>query len=479
MSRAILAIAAAMLSGCAVGPRFQPPAAPPVRSYTPQPFPAQTVAAPVPGGEMQRFVDDMDIPAEWWTLFRSPELNALVEQALKGNPTVQAAEAALRQANELRAAQRGSFYPSFQANYSGTRQKDAVGTLSPALSSAAPIYSLHTAQVSVSYLLDVFGVNRRQSESLQALADAQRFELQGAYLTLTSNMVAAAIQEAALREQLAATHDILRSEREAAEILRHQQELGAIAQLDVMAQETQVATTEATLPPLEKQLAQQRHLLAVLAGRFPSDEPLQTFHLSSLALPQDIPVSIPAKLVRQRPDVREAEARLHAASALVGVAIGNMLPQITLTGTTGGTATQFGEMFAAGNVFWTAGASLTQTLFAGGTLLHQKRAAQAAFDEAGAQYRSVVLTAFQNVADTLRALELDAQAVSAAARAQQAAADSLAATRRNVELGSTSYLALLNAERSYSEALLSLADARENRYADTAALFQALGGGWR
>jgi NodT family efflux transporter outer membrane factor (OMF) lipoprotein len=365
-----------------------------------------------------------------------------------------------------------------QANYGFSRQRNATGTLAPTLNSGEPIFNLHTAQVSVSYLLDVFGGTRRQVESLQALADSQRYQLEATYLTLTANVVAAAIQEASLRAQIAATADIIRSEREAAQILRHQYELGSIAMTDVMAQEATLAATQATIPALEKQLAQQRHLLTALAGRFPSNEPAQTFELSALTLPQDLPVSVPAALVRHRPDVLSAEAQLHSASAGVGVAIANLLPQITLTGTQGGASTVFNELFDSGNTFWSAGASLTQTLFAGGTLIHRKRAADAALDQAGAQYRSVVLTAFQNVADTLTALQLDADAVSADVRAQQAAADSLAAIRRNVELGSMSYLPLLNAEQAYQQAVLNLAQARANRYSDTAALFQALGGGW-
>jgi NodT family efflux transporter outer membrane factor (OMF) lipoprotein len=479
MNRSIRTVAlAACLSGCAVGPRFESPAAPTVTGYTAEPLPAQTATAPVKGGEAQRLGAAMDVPADWWTLFRSADLDALVADALANSPTLQAAKAALRQATELRDAQRGALFPALQGQYSTTRQQDAVGTLSPTLSSQAPIYNLHTAQVSVSYLFDLFGANRRRVESASALAEAQRFELEGAYLTLSSNVVAAAIQEASLREQLDATNDIVRGEREVARILRRQFEIGAIAELDVLAQDAQLATTEATIPPLEKQLAQQRDLLVALTGRLPGDATTQPFLLANLTLPQDLPVSVPANLVRQRPDVRAAEAQLHSATADVGVAIGDMLPQVSLIASSGSAATNFADLFAAGNVFWAVGASLSQTLFAGGALVHKKRAAEAALDEAGAQYRSVVVGAFQNVADTLQALELDAQGVTAAARAEQAAEQSLEATRRNVEIGATSSLAVLNAEQTYDEAQLGLTVARANRYADTAALFQALGGGW-
>jgi NodT family efflux transporter outer membrane factor (OMF) lipoprotein len=472
-----LALAAA-LSGCAVGPNFKPPPPPSVTGYTPQPLPPQTASAPIAGGEVQRFVAGMDIPGQWWTLFHSPALNELVEQALKNNPSVRAAQAALRQANENVKAQRGSYFPTVQAGYNVTREKNAVGTLAPTLSSGAELFTLHTAQVNVSYVLDLFGANRRQVESLQALADAQRYELAGTYLTLSSNVVAAAVQEASLRAQVTATQDIVQSGRESLAILRHQLEIGAIAQLDVMAQESALAASEATLPALQKQLAQQDDLLAILTGRFPADAAVAQFSLADLQLPQDLPLSVPSKLVRQRPDVLQAEAQLHAASAQVGVAIADLLPQIAITAQAGGASTSVASLLASGNTFWSAGANLTQTLFAGGALWHHKLAADAALDQAGEQYRSVVLAAFQNVADTLQALELDADGVRATQRAEAAAATSLTATRRNVEIGAVGYLALLSAEQAYQQAALNLAQALANRYADTAALFQALGGGW-
>ncbi len=473
MRRALLlALAVGALPGCALGPDFKPPAAPKVSGYTVEPLPPQS------GEDAQKYVSGMDIPGQWWSLFRSSALNDLVQQSLRRNPTLQAAQATLRQANENVAAQRGSYFPAADASYALSRNRDATGTLQPVLNSGAPVYSLHTAQVSVSYVFDLFGHNRRQVESAQAQADSQRYQLEAAYLTLTANVVTAAIQEASLRAQIASTTQILDSERESARILRRQFELGSVAETDVMAQDAAVANLEATLPPLQKQLAEQRHLLAALAGRFPSDEPSQTFELGDLTLPLEVPVSVPATLVRQRPDVLSAEAQLHSASADVGVATANLFPQITLTGTKGGTSTQFNQLLSSGNTFWSVGGSITQTLFQGGTLLHEKRAAVAALDAAGAQYRAVVLGAFQNVADTLTALQLDADAVGANSKAERAAADSLNATRHNVELGLASYLALLTAQQTYSQAVLNLAQARANRYSDTAALLQALGGGW-
>ena len=475
---AAAAVVAMLLSGCAVGPNFKRPAPPTVQSYLPGPLTPQTESVQTTGGDSQRFLEGKSVPAQWWTLFESPALNELIKHAFEHNPTIQSAQAALRQANENYYAGLGAFAPTVQANYAFERQRNATGTLAPTLSSGESIFNLHTAQVEVSYVLDVFGGTRRQTESLHALAESQRYQLEATYLTLASNVVTTAIQEASFRAQLDATNDIVKSDREALEILKKQYDLGSIAMTDVMAQEAALANAEATVPVLEKQLEQSRHALAALSGRFPAESADDHFELASLHLPQDLPLSVPSELVRQRPDVLAAEAQMHSASAEVGVAIANMLPQISLTGTDGGAATQFGQMFMAGNRFWTGGASLTQTLFAGGALLHKERAARAALDQAGAEYRSAVLTAFQNVADTLTALQLDAKALDASARAERSAHDSLLTVRHNVELGSLGYLALLNAQQTYQQSVLNLAQAQANRYADTAALFQALGGGW-
>ena len=421
----------------------------------------------------------MNVPEQWWKLFGSSELDTLVGEALRQNPTVQAARASLRQAQETAAAARGSYWPEVDADYSVSRQHDATGTLSPALASGQPVYTLHTAQLSVSYLFDVFGGNRRRVESLESSAEAQRYELEGAKLTLCANVAVTAMQWAALAAQTQATLEIVASERESLVILRRQYELGSIPQTDVMAQEAAVAAAEASVPALQRQLEEQRHSLAVLTGQFPSESHLTPLDLASLELPPDLPLSVPADLVRQRPDVMAAEAQLHAATADVGVAIAAMLPQISLTAQRGGTATQPSQLFAAGNTFWGGTASFSQTLFSGGALRHQARAARAAMDEAGAYYRLVVLQAFQNVADSLTALQLDGAAMEAAQRSEHAAAASLAATRSNVENGTNPYLALLNAQQTYDNAVVNLLQARASRYSDTVALFAALGGGWR
>jgi NodT family efflux transporter outer membrane factor (OMF) lipoprotein len=462
---AILALMLLALTSCAVGPSFKAPQSPATDRYT---------AAQPP----LSLASGADVPYEWWKIYGSPALDELMDNAVHGSPTVTAAQAALRQANELVKVQRASLFPGLQAAYAPTRERNAVGTLAPTLSSAQPLFTLQTAQVSVSYMLDVFGGNRRQIESAQAQADDQRYQLEAAYLTLTSNVVTAAIQEASLRAQIRANEDMVRAARDGLEILNRQLALGSIAQTAVLAQQAALAAAEAQLPPLRKQLALQRDLLAVLVGRSPGEPVPQTFELSALALPKDLPLSVPAALIRQRPDVLAAEAQLHYATAQVGVAIADLLPQINLTATLGGASTSLSTLLASGNTFWSAGANLSQTLLAGGALWHHKLAADAALDQAGAQYRTVVLGALQNVADTLYALQFDAQAVAADEAAEQAARHSLEATHASLTQGSITYLDLLNAEQAQAQALSNLELARANHLADTAALFVALGGGW-
>jgi NodT family efflux transporter outer membrane factor (OMF) lipoprotein len=469
--------AAALVSGCAVGPNFSRPAAPAVESYTRPSLAATTASADVPGGEAQRLVPGKDLPHDWWTRFESPGLNTLVERALRANPTLVAAQQSLRQSMELAAAQRGLFFPTIEGSFAPSYQRSSA-TLAPPLNSNDLRYSLFTAQVSVGFTPDVFGGTRRELESLLGQAEAQRFQLEAAYMTLTSNVVAAAVQEASLRAQLAATREIIAISTGSLDLVRRQFQLGAVSGLEVSAQETALAQVEQTLPPLQKQLEQNRNLLTALAARLPSDDPDETFELASFRLPTDLPVSVPSRLVEQRPDVRAAEAQLHAASAQIGVAVANQMPQFTITGAYGGTSTAFTQMFANGNPFWTIAGNLAQSIFDGGTRLHRRRAAEAAFEQAAAQYRSAVITGFQNVADTLYALQADAASLKAAVGAEGAARMTLDITLKQQELGAVNYLALLSARQAYQQTLIAHVQAQASRLADTAALFQALGGGW-
>ena len=479
-SRARLLLAAltcSAVAGCAVGPDFKKPAAPDVSGYTGQPLSTTVASADVSGGEAQRFVEGGDIPADWWTLFHSKPLNDLIEQALANNHDLKAAQAALSVAREAALAQRGAYYPSVTAGFSASRQQQP-GSLAPVPINNSFQYDLFTPQVSVSYTPDVFGLNRRTVESLDAQEQAVRFQMIAAHITLSANVVAAAIQEASLEAQVDATRQLIAANTDMVRILKYQLAKGYAGRLDLAAQQSQLAQAVAALPPLLKQLAQQRDLLAVLAGRFPSQAPPEKFELSSLQLPQALPVSLPSELVAQRPDVRQAEANMHAASAQIGIAVANRLPNIQLTANAGSTALAIGQVFGPGTGFWSLGAALAAPVFDGGTLMHQERGARAAYVEASEQYRSTVLTAVQNVADTLTALEQDAEGLKAAAAAEDAANVTLDLARRQYKDGYADYLSLLSAEQAYQQARINLVLAQANRYADTAALFQALGGGW-
>ena len=477
MSRLAAVGALLLVAGCAVGPDFKRPAAPTVSDYTAHPLESPTAAPGVAGGDEQRFVRGGEVSADWWTLFHSAPLNELIEQALAHNPDLKAADAALKVAHENVLAQRGAYFPSVTGDLAATRQQQSPA-LAPTPSSNALLYNLFTAQVSVSYVPDVFGLNRRTMESLRAQEQGVRFQMIAAYNTLTSNVVVAAIQEGALQMQVEATRQTIRASTDTVEILRYQFSKGYASRIDVAAQETLLAQTVAALPPLVKQLAQQRDLLAVLAGRFPSEAPEQNFDLATLKLPEELPVSLPSELVAQRPDVRQAEANMHDASARIGIAIANRLPSLSLTANTGSTALALDQIFKSGTGFWGIGADAATPIFEGGTLLHQERAAKAAYTQAAEQYRSTVLTAFQNVADTLTALEQDAAALKAAATAADAARETLELVQRQQKSGYASYLALLSAEQADAQARINLVQAQMNRFSDTAALFQALGGGW-
>src|SRR5580700_9023321 len=473
----IAALVLLLVAGCAVGPDFKRPAAPEVSDYTAAAPSTTVTAANVSGGEAQRFARGSDLAGDWWTLFHSRPLNDLIQQSLTNSPDLKAAQAALSVARENVLAQRGTYYPSVSASFLASRQRQA-GTISPTPSSNAFLYNLFTPQVSVAYVADVFGLNRRTVESLQAQEQEVRFQMIATYTTLTANVVVTAVQLGAVQSQIDATHELIDINSNMVQILRYQFDKGYASRLDVAAQESQLAQVAATLPPLLKQSVQLGDLLAVLAGKFPSQAPNEKFELASLQLPQDLPLSLPSQLVSQRPDILQAEANLHDASAKIGIAIANRLPNILLTANAGSSAAQMSQLFTEGTGFWGIGASLTAPIFQGGTLLHQERAAKAAYEQAAEQYRSTVLTAFQNVADTLTALEQDADAVKAAANAADSSKVTLDLTQRQLQSGYAGYLALLNAQQTYLQGRISLIQAQANRFADTAALFQALGGGW-
>lgn len=466
-----------LAESCAVGPDFNRPAPPRVDRFTAAPLPLKTEAAATASGASQSFVPGGDIPAQWWSLFRNPALDALIAEALKSNPDLKSAKAALRVAQENVSAQEAAFFPTISGSFSASRNHNST-VLSPTLVSFVPYFNLYSAQLAANWTPDIWGGNHRSVEALKATAQAQRFQAEAVYLTLTSALAAAAIQEASLRAQIVATGNIVEDESGALAILERQLAQGQVSGADVAAQQAALAQARQTLPPLQKQLAQERDLIAALAGRFPAEGVSQTFVLDGLELPRELPLTVPAKLVEQRPDVRTAEANLHAASAEIGVAVANELPNISLSATGGTTSTALSGLFGPGSGYWSLAGSATQTLFDAGALLHKTRAARAAYDQARAQYRSTVLAAFQNVADALEAIRADANTLAAATDAEEAAKRSLNSQRLRLQLGDANALAVLNAEQTYAQATIALVQARASRLADTVMLFEALGGGW-
>jgi NodT family efflux transporter outer membrane factor (OMF) lipoprotein len=466
----ISAIAFILLAGCAVGPDYQRPALNTPASYLP-------ADAPALQSDEQKFVA-ADVPAQWWAAFHSPEVNALVSESLAHNPSLDAARAALLVARENVRVQQASFWPSVGASFSPSRQRSASVLASP-LANNENIFNLYTAQLAVSYTPDVFGLNRRQVESLQADERNQRYQLEATYLTLTSNAVNSAIQEAALRAQIDASMTIVAAQQRTLDTLRRGRLLGQFSDADVAQQEAALAQARASLPVLQKQLALLRDSIAALAGRYPNDPGFSSFDLNAIQLPAELPETLPSSLVEHRPDILAAEETMRSASAAVGVAVANRLPSITLgVNNWGSTSESLPQLFASGTGFWTLAAGITQPVFDGGALKYRQSAAEAAYQEAVAQYRATVLNAFQNVADALQAIAIDTRALQAAAEAEAAARRSFAIGERQLALGDISPLALLVLQQTLQNAEVNLVSARSNRLQDSVALFQALGGGW-
>jgi NodT family efflux transporter outer membrane factor (OMF) lipoprotein len=478
-----LAVALALaLSGCAVGPDFSTPAAPDVDRYAAGPLPAVTSSAAAPHGQAQTLAEGVDVPAQWWTLFRSRELDQAIRTALGASPTLGEAQARLRQARENLAAATGATrWPAVDARLDTSRQQVNIESLGiTAFPSPSP-FTLYGASVQVSYTLDLFGGNRRELESLQAAVDYQRFELEAARLSLAANVATTAIREAGLRAQLADTTALAQAQRRQLAITEERLRAGGVPAVDVQRQRGELAQTEALLPDLSRQLAAARHQLAVYLGEPPSAAEdlarVPSFRLDQLQLPDTLPLSLPSTLAQRRPDIRAAQALLHQASANIGVATANLYPRLTLSGNAGSQASTAREVFDSFNV-WSLAAGLVQPVFRGGELRARKRAAEAAYDQSLAAYRQTVLSGLQQVGDTLRALQADADVLRARAQAERAARETLATTSEQYRLGGVSQFAAIDAERQYRQASLALSQATVNRFADSAALLQALGGGW-
>jgi len=505
-----------LVAGCTVGPDFSPRPAPDIQSLTPEPLKLR-----VAGGTGQRFVPAQDLPGEWWKLFRSPELTRLVEAGLRNNHDLRAAQAALRVARANYEAQRGGLFPVVGVGETSSRQKVATADLASPTISGDAYYSLHTGQLAISYVPDVFGGIRRQVEAASAQADVQRFALEATYLTLTTNIALAAIQEASLNGQIAETRAAVHAFKILAAGEDYAPSFSATGR-DWAALRAAIGQAEQTIPLLKKQLVAQRDLLIALTGRFPDAAQKEPPSIRLLQLPKDLPLMLPSQIVAQRPDVGAAQANLHAASALVGVAIANRIPLFNITGNIGRSSSQIGNLASPAPqfLFWTIAGSVTQTIFDGFTLEQRQRAAEAGLDQAAEQYESTVVTAFQNVADVLQAIQLDGESVGKAAAATRDAkenlcltADAFAKGRVNNSEGkraeilrqfddwwvhvcqadakhfrektmppdpdnAPSGIDVVTSEQLYLATRLTLVTAQAAQYMDVVALFQALGGGW-
>ncbi|KFG98899.1 ABC transporter permease [Burkholderia paludis] len=477
--RCTLAAVALLVAGCAVGPDFRQPDAPATPHYTHDAMPATTAAAGGPAGDAQTFASAAHTPRRWWTQFGSDALNRLVDTAWQDSPTLAEARARLDEARQNHAAEAGAtMLPSVDANLSATREK--VNTTAFGLPANVPNpgpFTLYDASVSVSYVLDVFGGNRRALEALRAQVDYQAYTLDAARLTLAGNVVATAILRASLARQVALTRQLVDAQARQLRIVDARFAAGGVSQADVHAQRVLLAQTQASLPPLAARLAQAGHRLAILLGTPPSDAALPDLPLDALALPRTLPVALPSTLARERPDIRAAEAVLHQASANVGVATANLYPRFSISAGIGSERTRIADIVSGLNV-WNVGLGLTQPLFHGGELHAKKRAAEAAYDAAFASYRETVLEALQQVADALRAVEHDAAALQArdTAAREATASNTIAADR--YAAGGISTFDLLDAQRQALQAALDRTRAQADRLTDTAALFQALAGSW-
>ena len=468
-------VAALLLGGCTVGPDFQRPASPSVTGYTADKLPA-TDAADTAGGTAQRFVNGADVPGVWWRVFRSRQIEAFVKEALASHPNLTAAQAALRQAREVAAADTSALAPTVNGDSSVTREQ--VPAAQGGVTGPASLYTLYNTSVPVSFTPDIFGGKRRGIEADLANADYQRFQLEATYLTLTANVVSTAISDASYAAQIRVTQEQIDGQRKLVTLLEQQFALGAVSNSDVLTQKAQLAQTVATLPPLQKSRAQNRDQLLAYLGRLPSQDKGEMVQLENLRLPRDLPVSVPSLLVQQRPDIRAAESQWHQASANVGVATANMLPNVTLSASGGSSALALSSLYGPQSAAWSVAASVTGPIFDAGSLFHTKESKVAALEQSGAQYRATVITAFQNVADALRAIQSDAALLKAQVEAEKASDDSLKMSQAQFKAGSTTFITVINAEQTLLTARINRVKAQASRYADTVSLYQSLGGGW-
>ncbi|MFS1525712.1 efflux transporter outer membrane subunit [Microbulbifer sp. 2304DJ12-6] len=477
--RSYILIIFATLSACMVGPDFTRPELSPAAKFT-RNDPEATVSSNVQGGASQSFSSSRDVPGDWWELFRSEPLNIYVRIAVANSPTLAQSEATLVQAQETANAAGGALYPTIIGSTSFTRQKFALegGAASQVIADISPIFSVYSASLSLSYTLDIWGGIRRNIESQVANVQYAQFQVEAAHLALVSNLLNAVIMEASIKGQIRATKEIINVQEQQLFILRTQFRLGGVDESQVLQQLATLEQTKATLPPLEQSLVVQKNLIIALGGFYPTEKVVQEFELSDLSLPRELPLSLPSELVIQRPDIRSAEAQLWAASANIGVALANQLPNIMIMADVGTESEEFSRMFSSGTGVWSITTSLSQTIFDGGTLNSERKAAIAAFHAAAANYREVVVSAFSDVANAISAVQKDALTLKASLSAERSALRSLTLTQQQYTLGAIDLTTLLLAVQTYQQAKINLVQAQAARFSDTVALFFALGGGW-
>ena len=462
----------ALLGGCAVGPNFVRPAAPDTDRYTHEAQPEATVKA---DGQAQHFTPGTDIPADWWRLFKSPQLDAIVRQAISNNPTLQAAEASLRQSQDNLRAGYGLYFPQGHAGASASRQLTAP--VQQGSQSSGSIFNLFTASGTISYTLDVFGGKRRTVEGLRAQADSQRYESKAAFLALSANVVNTSVARAAYMAQIRATEQLIELENQQLHLAETQVRAGTAPYSTVLSVRSLISANQALLAPLEQNASQAEHLLAMLEGVVPSKANLPDIDLAELSLPADLPLSLPSDLVNQRPDILSSEALMHLASANIGIATAAMFPSFSLSGTYGGASTTLANLSAVSK-FWSIGPTATTPVFQGNSLWYVRRASIDAYQQSQATYRQTVLGAFEQVADSLKALEHDAEGLQAQVEAQRAAGEALNLLQVNYRAGLVAFPDVLTADVQFHQATIGWLQALAQRHQDTVALFVALGGGW-
>lgn len=480
-SLCLLAMTAFILDGCIkVGPNFKPEPAPQTQQYTNKPLPKKTVRTPQAknAGKSQQFVMGRDLPSDWWQIFHSQQLNTLITDSLADNQNLVAAKAALEQANDTLYAEAGGLLlPA--VNFQGLAERVQTNPIQAGVQNqGTTLFSVYNASFQASYVLDIWGASRRQVEAYAAQADYQRYEMLATYLTMTTNIATTAFTIASLEAQIKATKNLIAEQQQVLTMTQKQLAVGGASVENVLSQQTLLAQTQATLPPLQTSLSQEQHALAVLVGKPTSDIPTLQLNLNHITLPKNLPVSLPSKMLEQRPDIQASQALLHQASAQIGVATANLLPQITITGGYGWLAPSLNNFFSNQNQVWSIAGGLMQPIFHGGQLIFQRKAAIAAFDQAKAQYKQTVLQAFKNVADALRAIQYDAYLFNELYRAKKSAYQTYYLTLKQFNVGGQNYLSVLQAEEQYQHAVISCVKAQAQRYSDTAALYQALGGGW-